>query len=94
MPRDSVFECSIDMSIAPAHSPPTAKPCSRRMRARRIGAAMPIEPAVGMRPMAIETSPMTMRVMKSIRLRPILSPKCPKSRPPMGREMYPVKRVR
>lgn len=61
--------------VAPAHSPPTARPCSVRSTTIRMGAATPIFWAEGIRPMATDTTPIVIRVMIRTFLRPNLSPK-------------------
>ena len=52
---------------------------------RRIGADHPTCSNVGRRPIRNVTPPMRRRVITSIDLRPIRSPKCPKTTPPIGR---------
>ena len=74
------------MSVAPAHSPPTARPCTILSTTRISGATTPIASNVGIRPMHTDTVPIIMSVMNSIDLRPMRSPKWPNRTPPIGRE--------
>lgn len=74
-PRPFGAACSIDISAAPAHSPPTAKPWMIRRVTSRIGAAIPIVCWVGSRPMRKLTPPIMTSVMMRMFLRPNLSPK-------------------
>ena len=78
-------ECSADMSMAPPHSPPMATPWTTRMRMRRTGPMSPACSYVGSKPIAVEAIPIVNMLSTSMRLRPSLSPKWPKTMPPRGR---------
>lgn len=84
---------SVESSTAPPHSPPTAKPCRPRSTTSRIGASIPICANVGSRPIRVVATPIKTRVMTRTFLRPSLSPKCPKTRPPTGRMRKPTQKV-
>ena len=85
--------CSVAMSTAPPHSPPTPKPCTRRSSTSRIGAPMPIAAKVGRTPIRKVAPPVSSRVSTSIDLRPIRSPKCPITAAPSGRATKPTAKV-
>ena len=88
-PRCESSPCSAAISTAPPHSPPTAKPWTRRQVSSRSGAATPMEAYVGSRPIAKVATPMRKSEKTSIFLRPTLSPKWPKTTPPRGRATKP-----
>jgi hypothetical protein len=92
-PLRSVPALSVSSSVTPPHCPPTAMPCRKRSATSRTGASAPIESAVGSRPMMNVAEPMSSRQVTSAGLRPTLSPKCPKIRPPIGRAMKPAQNV-
>ena len=77
---------SAQSSAAPAHSPPTAKPCSRRVVISSSGAAMPITAVLGIRPTANVEVPMMSKVTIRVRLRPTRSSRWPKNTAPTGRD--------
>lgn len=74
-PRRSVGAYSALSSTEPAHSPPTANPCSNRSTVRSRGAAMPIDAVLGTRPTLTVEAPMMSRVATRVFLRPSRSPK-------------------
>lgn len=84
-PRALVGAFSAVSRVAPAHSPPTARPCRMRSTTSRIGARTPIVPVVGSRPMASVEKPISSSVVTSVPLRPRRSPKWPNSTDPNGR---------
>jgi hypothetical protein len=43
MPRSNGDALSVVYTIEPVNSPPSEKPCTRRIATSRIGAAMPID---------------------------------------------------
>jgi hypothetical protein len=69
-------------------------PCKKRSDVSRSGAAAPIMPAVGNKPMATVLRPISSRVATSVDLRPMRSPKWPKMIPPSGRATKPAVNVR
>ncbi|OLT47869.1 hypothetical protein BJF85_14720 [Saccharomonospora sp. CUA-673] len=73
-PRRRSSPCSDTISTAPPHSPPTAKPCTRRRNTSSIGAATPIVAYVGNRPMRNVATPISIRLSTSSFLRPSRSP--------------------
>src|SRR4029453_12028572 len=89
-PRDLLGLCSATSSTAPPHSPPTAKPCTKRRNTSRAGAQYPICANVGRQPIANVETPTRMMLSCSSCLRPHLSPKWPKTMPPMGRATKPT----
>jgi hypothetical protein len=93
-PRRPSGAFSMPNSAAPPHSPPAAMPCTIRSRTSRIGAAAPMVEDVGRQPMSTVHTPMVVRVMTSMGLRPSLSPKWPTTSPPSGRERKPAPKVR
>ncbi len=66
--------CSDTSRTAPPHSPPSAKPCTRRSTVSRTGAAAPTVACVGSRPMAKVAPPISSRLSTSSFLRPSRSP--------------------
>ena len=56
-PRFFSLTCSAAIKVAPAHSPPTARPWMTRSRTRSSGAAMPMVWYVGIRPMRPRPGP-------------------------------------
>ena len=88
-PRRESSPCSAAIRTAPPHSPPTAKPWTRRQASSRIGAPMPMLAYVGRRPIAKVATPMRSSEVTSIFLRPTRSPKWPKTMPPRGRATKP-----
>ena len=60
--------------IAPANSAPDPMPWKIRRTMRRIGAQTPMVSAVGSSPMNVVATPMKSSVMRSVGLRPSLSP--------------------
>src|SRR4029453_6572784 len=75
---------------APPYSPPSARPCRRRRRTRRIGARKPMVAYVGSRPTAAVEAPITTIVIRNVYLRPTRSPIRPKNRAPKGRTRKPA----
>ncbi|COZ47603.1 Uncharacterised protein [Mycobacterium tuberculosis] len=73
-------------SAEPAHSPPTANPCSSRMVVRISGAAAPMATVVGTSPTVTVARPMINSVATRVFLRPRRSPKYPKTAAPNGRD--------
>src|SRR5690625_401766 len=68
---------SAAIKAAPAHSPPTAKPCRNRIATRSAGASQPKVPSisgVGNRPMATVAAPIMISVATSALFRPSRSP--------------------
>ena len=61
-----------------------------RSSTSRIGAQTPTCEYVGSRPISTVATPMSISVVTSIDLRPILSPKWPKTMPPTGRAKKPT----
>ena len=84
---------SVSRRMTPPHCPPTAMPCRKRSTTSAIGASTPIESAVGSKPMRNVADPIRTRHVTRAGLRPTLSPKWPKTRPPMGRAMKPAQKV-
>ena len=80
-------------SAAPAHSPPTAKPCASRSANRITGAATPMVAAPGTRPTATVDRPMMSSVVVRVALRPSRSPKWPKNAAPAGRDRKAAAKV-
>jgi len=89
-PRFSGLPCSDTSRTAPPHSPPRAKPWMSRRVTSRIGARTPTVPKVGSRPIANVDPPIISSEMTSSFLRPIRSPKWPKTRAPIGRAAKPT----
>jgi hypothetical protein len=73
-PRRLESPCSIDISTAPPHSPPSPRPWEMRSTTSRMGAATPMAAYVGSRPIRKVAMPITSRVTTSTFLRPTLSP--------------------
>ena len=91
--RRPVGACSPAINTAPPHSPPTAKPCTKRNTINKMGATMPACSNVGNKPMQTVEMPIKNKVIISDFLRPILSPMWPKNMPPMGRMNKPIANV-
>lgn len=64
-----------------------------RRRSRRIGASTPTVSAVGSTPIRAVATPIITMVIASVRLRPMRSPMCPKTTPPIGRTTKPTANV-
>ncbi len=92
-PRRSSGPCSTASSTAPAHSPPSANPCRMRSVSSSTGAQAPICAAVGRTPINAVATPMISIVNARLRLRPIRSPMCPNTSPPIGRMTNPTANV-
>ena len=75
---------SIARSTAPPHSPPRPRPCPNRQVASRSGAATPMLAYVGSTPIATVEMPIVRSAATSVVLRPMRSPKWPKSAEPIG----------
>ena len=84
LPSSAVSEAS---KAAPDHSPPKPKPWQKRIRANRAGAMMPAVWYVGRTPMMKVAMPIVRSAPTRVALRPMRSPKCPKSTEPSGRAM-------
>ena len=76
---------SVESTTAPACSPPNANPWTSRNASTSAGAAKPIRSAPGTSPTAAVATPISSNVTTRMRLRPIRSPKCPKTAAPVGR---------
>ena len=86
-PRRFFGAYSNAIRMAPPHSPPKAMPWRKRRLVSITAAHTPTWSNVGSTPMARVANPISSKVMTSIGLRPILSPKCPNTMAPSGREM-------
>ncbi|MNT59582.1 hypothetical protein D3C72_1971040 [compost metagenome] len=86
-PRLSGAPCSTEIRTAPAHSPPSAMPCTKRSATSRMGLQMPAVAYVGKRPIRPVVTPISISVTTSTQRRPSLSPRWPKITPPIGREI-------
>ena len=86
LPRLAIGAYSALSNADPAHSPPTAKPWSKRRASSSSGAATPMVAAPGTRPTPTVDRPMISNVAIRVCLRPSRSPKCPKTAAPTGRE--------
>lgn len=73
-PRRRASPCSDTSSTAPPHSPPSAKPCTRRSTVSSTGAAVPTVACVGSSPIAKVAPPISSRLRTSSFLRPSRSP--------------------
>ena len=80
-------------NTAPPHSPPSPMPCPKRHSASSAGAASPTDAYPGSTPTTNVDKPMVDKASTSVFLRPILSPKWPKSADPMGRAMNAIANV-
>ena len=60
---------------------------------RRIGATTPIAEALGIAPIRNVATAISNRQVTTAGLRPYLSPKCPATKPPMGRATKPAQNV-
>ena len=89
-PRCSGLPCSETIRTAPPHSPPSAKPWMSRRVISRIGASTPTDGYVGSSPMQKVAPPIIISEMTRSFLRPIRSPKWPKTRAPTGRAKKPT----
>ncbi len=74
-PRRALSPCSETISTAPPHSPPRAKPWTRRSSTSRTGARVPTWSNVGSAPMRNVETPIIIRLSTRSFLRPSLSPK-------------------
>ena len=79
--------------MAPACSAPAPKPCRIRSATSRIGAQIPTCAPVGSTPIRVLAPPIRAMVIIRIHLRPSLSPRAPKNRPPIGRAKKPMASV-
>ena len=92
-PRCFGWPCSETMRTAPPHSPPSAKPWTQRSTVSSTGASTPTWAWLGSSPIANVATPIISSETMSSFLRPSLSPKCPKTRPPSGRKTKPIQYV-
>lgn len=92
-PRRSAGAYSALSNADPAHSPPTANPCSSRSATKISGAAAPITPELGTRPTHTVDTPMISSVATRVFLRPSRSPKYPNTAAPRGRDRKAVANV-
>ena len=78
---------SVASRAAPLHSPPRPRPWAKRMSTRIAGAtiAQPGVVPAGIRPMTTVAMPMVSSEATSVFLRPMRSPKWPKTIEPIGR---------
>ena len=77
---------SVISDTAPPYSPPANSPCRMRSPVMISGAAMPILAYTGTRPMAAVARVIIINTMISVGLRPIRSPRRPKTTAPSGRK--------
>lgn len=89
-PRRSSGAFSMPKREAPPHSPPAAKPWTRRSATSITGAATPTVSYAGRQPIRNVLPPMISSVSTSMALRPIRSPKWPITMPPSGRATNPL----
>ena len=88
-PRRRGGLCSTASSMAPAHSPPSANPCTIRSNSSSTGASTPICAAVGSSPISAVAPPIRNIVSARVFLRPMRSPTWPKTNPPIGPDDEP-----
>ena len=79
--------------MAPAHSPPKAKPWMILSVTSSTGARVPTWAAVGNAPIRAVAPPISSMVRARLRLRPIRSPIWPNTKPPTGRMTKPTANV-
>src|SRR5207237_5103337 len=84
---------SIASRTAPPHSPPSPRPWPKRQIASSSGAARPIVAYVGSVPIATVEIPIVSSAATSVVLRPMRSPKWPKTAEPIGRATKAIAKV-